>query len=110
MTNLLHLDVIDFEFVATHGGSMRCVLASRRLGIGHSKFYQDALFDETNYLRASNENFERFRQLTEEAIARLDDILSNADQDGIVVCGYGAAAKTSTFLALSSLLLHNLHI
>ena len=101
VTNLLHLDVIDFEFVATHGGSMRCVLASRRLGIGHSKFYQDALFDETNYLRASNENFERFRQLTEEAIARLDDILSNADQDGIVVCGYGAAAKTSTFLALS---------
>ena len=71
-----------------------------RLGIGHSKFYQDALFDETNYLRASNENFEWFRQLTEED--RLDDILSNADRWDCRMC-YGAA-KTSTLPSQSLLL------
>ena len=83
-----------------HGGSKRCVLASRRL-VGHSKFAR-CLFDETNYLRASNENFERFRQLTEEAIARLDDILSNADWMGLIlVC---AAAKRQPLPSQSLLL------
>lgn len=92
-----HLQVVDVEEIATHGGSLRLFVMRAGLAAS-SKAVAAAEERERTFGLNSMETYRRFADAVAERRSALRDFFHEARSSGKRVAGYGAPAKASTLL------------
>lgn len=90
-------ELIDLLPQATHGGSMRYVLA-RKGAYPVGKSVSEILKDEKDAGLHERATFELFRERVENSRQQLKDLLTELKEQGHSICGYGATSKSTTIL------------
>jgi methylation protein EvaC len=91
------LELVDVVAQATHGGSMRYVLAKRGAR-NATPAVQKAIGRETEQGLGRAETYETFRRRCERSREALVDLIRGLRADGRRVVGYGATSKSTTVL------------
>jgi len=99
--NKFDFQVFDFEITEAQGGSLRVYLkntTSKKNKI-KSKKIQKFILKENLILKLFNQKtYKKFIKKIQEASLKLNQIISKANNKNLSIAGYGAAAKTTTFL------------
>lgn len=91
------MEVIDIEPQATHGGSMRYVVARKGRFPVSDRINQQIKKEEIQGLN-KRETYEAFRKNCEHSRDRLMDLLNNIRQKGQRIVGYAATSKSTTII------------
>ena len=92
------LAIVDVEWIAIHGGSLRVTVAHARSGVGRSQVVEARLEDEEARGLTRLPYYARFAGAVEELRDQLTRLLRQLRADGHRIAAYGAAAKGATLL------------
>lgn len=91
------MEVINIEPQATHGGSMRYVIAHKGRYPVSDRINQQIKKEEIQGLN-KRETYEAFRKNCEHSRDRLMDLLNNLREKGKRILGYAATSKSTTII------------
>jgi hypothetical protein len=95
------LELYDVEKISTHGGSLRYWIRKTRQNSEQSENVENQIKEELENGLFDIESWKLFHQRIQVLISDFRDWAKKAFDSGLVVYGYGAAAKASTLLNAS---------
>jgi 2-polyprenyl-3-methyl-5-hydroxy-6-metoxy-1,4-benzoquinol methylase len=98
-----NLQVFDFEITEAQGGSLRLYLRNHESKIKNSNKnlnkIEKFILKENKFLRLfEKKRYKIFKDKITDVKLKLKKIISYANNNNLTIAGYGAAAKTTTFL------------